>query len=126
MVSRADDLRLRDLLVERLGEEATDRLLERLPLTPVENFATRDDITGVRAEILALRGEMLDEFGKLRGEFGELRGELGTLRGEFGELRGEFGALRAEIADRMRVQTLAVAGLVATSMGVAVAIAGLA
>ena len=107
-MSRADDLRLRELLVQSLGDEATDKLLERLPLTPVSNFATKDDIT-------ALRGEMLDEFGKLRGEFGESRGQ-------FGELRGEFGNLRAELADRMRIQTWYMATLLVSGLGASAAI----
>ena len=111
MVSRADDLRLRELLIERLGAEATDKLLERLPLTPVENFATKDDIA-------ALRGELLGEFGTLRGEFGTLRGEFGELRGEFGELKAEFAHLRADISDRMRVQTWYLAGMLISSIGV--------
>ncbi|HLG01844.1 MAG TPA: hypothetical protein VI916_15390 [Acidimicrobiia bacterium] len=128
MVSKADDLRLRELLIEYLGDEATNALLERLPLTPVANFATKDDIA-------ALRGEMLDEFGKLRTEFGtlagtvaqlegrfegrfgelegrfegrfgrvegalgELEGKFGQLEGKFGQLQGAFGELRAEVSD---------------------------
>lgn len=111
MVSRADDLHLRALLIERLGEEATDKLMDRLPATPVHEFATK-------ADIAALRGEMLDEFGKLRQE-------LGGLRGEFGRLEAQFADLRTEIADRMRVQTWTMTGVFATAMGVAVAAAGL-
>ena len=82
--------------MERLGDEATDKLLERLPLTPIEKFATTDDIA-------ALRGELL--------------GEMGILRGEFGTLRAEFGDLRAEIADKMRFQTWYMAGLLLSGIG---------
>jgi len=138
MTSRADDLRFRELLTERLGAEATNTLLERLPVTPVSDLATKADLAILRGELLdemgkirgdigTLRGEFGDvkgdigtlrgEFGQLKGEFGELRGEFGELRGEFGELRGEFGELRADIADTMRIQTWYTAGLLVTAVG---------
>ncbi|HVM39766.1 MAG TPA: hypothetical protein VM618_03175 [Acidimicrobiia bacterium] len=131
MTSRADDLRFRELLTERLGAEATNTLLERLPVTPVSDLATKADLAILRGELLdemgkirgdigTLRGEFGDvkgDIGTLRGEFGQLKGQFGELRGEFGELRGEFGELRADIADTMRIQTWYTAGLLVTAVG---------
>ncbi len=103
MVSRSDDIRLRELLIERLGDETTKRLLERLPVMPVTNLATKDDLAALRGEVREVRGELLDEMGglrgELRGEMGNLRGEMGNLRGEMGELSGEIGNLRGEMGE---------------------------
>ena len=110
MASRADDLRFRDLLNERLGPEATNALLERLPAMPAHDLATKHDLA-------ELRGELLDKLGELKGEIGTVRGEIGTVRGELGTLRGEFGELRAEIADKMRIQTWYMAGVMLTGIG---------
>jgi len=117
MASRADDLRFRDLLNERLGPEATNALLERLPAMPAHDLATKHDLAELRGELLDKLGELKGEIGTVRGEIGTVRGELGTLRGEFGELRGEFGELRAEIADKMRIQTWYMAGVMLTGIG---------
>ena len=122
MVSRADDLRFRELLTERLGAEATQALLERLPAMHANEIATKYDIA-------ELRGELLDEMGKLRGEFGVLRGEFGELRGELAahraETRSDFHEFRAEMADRMQAQTWAMSGLLITGIGASTALAAL-
>ncbi|MBI2170294.1 MAG: hypothetical protein HYU28_12470 [Actinobacteria bacterium] len=130
MVSRADDLRLRELLIERIGDEATTELLERLPLTPTENLATKDDLTGVRGEIAELRGEIAELRGEIRAVRAELKGEMAELRTELRsemaglrtELKGEMAQLRSdlgrEMADGMRTQTWVFAGLQVSAIGV--------
>lgn len=114
MASRAQDLRLRNLLRPGLGDEAADELVERL----VTIQELRDDVAELRNEFVDLRGEM-------RGEMGRLRGEFGELRGEFGELRGDMANLETRIANALRTQTLVVAGLVLSGIAAAGAFGGI-
>lgn len=107
MASRAQDLRLRNLLGPGLGDEAADELVERLVTTQ----ELRDDVAELRNEFVDLRGEM--------------RGEMGRLRGEFGELRGDMADLETRIANALRTQTLVVAGLVLSGIAAAGAFGGI-
>lgn len=121
MAAHARDLRLRNLLRPRLGDEATDEMVERL----VTIQELRDDVAELRHEFVDLRGEMRGEMGRLRGEFGELRGEFGELRGQFGELRGDMANLETRIANALRTQTFVVAGLILSGIAAVGGLAGL-
>ncbi|MBI2708247.1 MAG: hypothetical protein HYX34_00925 [Actinobacteria bacterium] len=97
------------------------------------------DITALRgelgADIAALRGELASQVAGLRGELasevaglrGELASEVAGLRGELGSdiagLRGELASLEARIGERLRQQTIWMAGSMVTAVGVAAGIA---
>ncbi len=109
MTSRAEDLNFRnDLAVALHNEDLADQVLERMPVVPAHNLATKDDIADLRGELL--------------GRMGELDGRFGQLEGKFGQLEGKFGELRADVADKMRIQTWIMTGMMGTAIGSTAAI----
>ena len=83
-------------LIEVLGEEEAETLMESLPPVVWTQLATKDDLAALEER---LRAEMNGQFALLRGEFAELKGEFAELKGEFAELKGEFAELRGEFAE---------------------------
>ncbi len=108
-------------LAPMLGEEEAEALLSQFPARELDQPVTKEF---VRAEISGLRAEMADMKAELRGEISGLRTDLGTeiSDGEAG-LRGDISALRAELHDRLRQQTVWMAGALIAGMGVASGIA---
>ena len=127
---------LHERLVEVIGVDQADVLMEYLPPDGWGDVARRSDVdhlesvltmridmlgTELRGEMAELRGEMAE----LRGEMAELRGEMsalaGELRGEMGGLRGEMGGLagelRAEMAKQTRTVLVGISAMVATVLG---------
>lgn len=102
-----------DRLVEAIGPEAANSLMELLPFQPTTELVTRSDMAAssslLRGEMAELRGDLQSQMAELRtelrGEMAELRSDLqgemaelrAELRGEMAELRGEMAALRGEL-----------------------------
>jgi hypothetical protein len=131
-----------------LGEEEVEDLLSQFPAReldePVTKEFVRAEISGVRAELAdfreQLRGEMADMRVDLEGKIAGVRTEVAGLRadlssdiaglradhdGEIGSLRADMHALEARINERLRQQTVWIAGAMAVGMGLAAGIGGL-
>lgn len=113
---------LHQRLVDLLGMDLADVLMEHLPPSGWGDVARRSDLDHLER---VLRSELRGEIGELRGEISELRGEMRQLRGEMnglgGELRGEMsglaGELRAEMAKQSRTVMVSSAALVVSVVG---------
>ena len=104
-------------LAPMLGEEEAEALLSQFPARELDEPVTKEF---VRAEISGLRAEMADMKAELRGEISGLRTEISGVRTE---LRADISELRAEFYDRLRQQTVWMAGALIAGMGVASGIA---
>ena len=82
-----------------IGDQETTALLDSLPHQP----ATRDF---VHAEIAGVRAEMAEEFGKVRTEMAD----------EFGKVRTEMAQGFERMSERMRQQTVWLAGFTLGAM----------
>ncbi len=83
-------------LIEVLGEEEAETLMESLPPVVWHQLATKDDLAALEER---LRAEMNGQFALLRGEFAELKGEFAELKGKFAELEGKFAELEGKFAE---------------------------
>lgn len=108
--------RIYEQLSPMLGEEEAEALLSQFPSRDLDEPVTKEF---VRAEIGDLRTELHDRLGDLGTELRTEIAELGT------ELRAEIGDLRTELHDRLREQTMWVAGALFAGMGAAAAIGSL-
>ena len=88
-----------------IGEEEADAMLSQFPARDLDEPVTKEF---VRAEIADVRAEIAD-----------LRGELHT---EIGNVRAEIAHLEARINDRLREQTMWMAGAMTVGMGLAAGI----
>ena len=104
-------LALRNRLIEVLGEEEAEVLMESLPPFDWHQLATKDDIKGTHKAIDALeerlrtemnagftnlRTEMDGRFAMVEAEFKMLRAENKEIRAEYKEIRGENKEFRGE------------------------------
>ena len=105
-------------LIEVLGEEEAETLMESLPPVVWSQLATKDDLAALENR---LRAEMKGEFALLRGEFVELKGELTGIDGELTKIDGKFAELRGEIALQLARLTRT---MVVTYISVSVAMLG--
>ncbi|WP_419929065.1 hypothetical protein [Candidatus Poriferisocius sp.] len=113
-------LALRNRLIEVLGEEEAEVLMESLPPFDWHQLATKDDIRGTHKAIDALeerlrtemnagftnlRTEMDGRFAMVEAEFKMLRAENKEIRAENKEFRGENKEFRGEMALQFAKQT---------------------
>ena len=113
-------LALRNRLIEVLGEEEAEVLMESLPPFDWHQLATKDDIKGTHKAIDALeerlrtemnagftnlRTEMDGRFAMVEAEFKMLRAENKEIRAEYKEIRGENKEFRGEMALQFAKQT---------------------
>jgi len=117
-------------LIEVLGEEEAETLMESLPPMVWNQVATKDDLSALEER---LRTEMNGQFAEFRGEFeafkSEMMGEFAELKGEFaafkGEMMGEFAAFKGEMKGEFALQIARLTRtMVLTFISVSVAMLG--
>ena len=105
--SERQRLMLRNRLIEILGEQEADILMESLPPVYWHDLATKDDMKAAQDARDALEDRLLTEMnGKfvgfaanVHGEFANVHGEFANVHGEFANVRAEFANVRAEFAN---------------------------
>ncbi len=85
---------LREGLIDLLGQDKAETLMEALPPVSWDQLATKDDLNTLVVVIGA-------EFTKVASEFTAVRGELTAVRGEFAAVRGELTAVRGEFTEQI-------------------------
>ena len=102
-------LALRNRLIEVLGKEVAEVLMESLPPFDWHRLATKDDMRAAQEARDALeqrlRTEMNGKFAQVEGEFANIRGEFANIYAEFKMLRSENKESRGEIALQFARQT---------------------
>ncbi len=110
---------LREGLIDLLGQDKAETLMEALPPVSWDQLATKNDLNTLAVVIGA-------EFTKVASEFTAVRGELTAVRGEFTAVRGEFteqiGEVHKEIAGQTRTMVMWFVGIAATFVASAVAV----
>ena len=104
-------------LVDKLGQEVADVLVDHLPPVGWADVATKADLQHL-GEMLNLKfdrelAEMRVEFAQLRGEFAQCRGELG------GQIEGLRSELYQGLARQTRTLMITMVGGFATIAGAA-------
>lgn len=104
-------------LVDKLGQEVADVLVDHLPPVGWADVATKADLQHL-GEMLNLKfdrelAEMRVEFAQLRGEFAQSRGELG------GQIEGLRSELYQGLARQTRTLMITMVGGFATIAGAA-------
>jgi len=93
-------LALRNRLIEVLGEEEAEALMESLPPFDWHRLATKDDVFALKGDIEAseqrIRAEMNGKFVEIEGKFVEMDGKFARVEGEFAKVHAEFTKLRGE------------------------------
>jgi len=97
-----------------IGTQATDTLMDLLPLHPSSELVTRSD---VHAQTQMLRGEMAELRAGLKGEMVELRVEL---RDDMASLEARFEQRFTEL--RVGTQRLITASMAANAIAVVTAL----
>jgi len=104
-VSEIQRTELVNRLVNAIGEESTETLMQCILPDGRDQLATKEDLKAVEAGLRMESADVRVAFAKLRTEFAELKGEFAELKGEFAELRAEFAELRAYIDSSLAKQT---------------------
>jgi len=133
---------LRTRLLDTIGPEATDTLMEELGALGRDQLATRHDVqlgfAKVERDMTELRSDLKTDMAELRTDMAELRTELKTdmaelrtefktdmaeLRTDMAELRTDVGEIRTTVAERLEQQTrqmlFGLIGSMATISGIA-------
>ncbi len=102
VATQAQRAALYNRLVDSMGEEAADTLMDQLPPGGWDQMATKDDLAGLEQRLLAsnaeLRAEMRESNAALRAELRESNAELrAELRESNAELRAEMRESNAEL-----------------------------
>ena len=83
-------------LVEVLGEERTETLMQCILLEGRDQLATKDDLNALE---IKLRGEFAEFKSEIRNEFAEFKSEIGTEIAEFkSEIRTEIAKVTRNFA----------------------------
>ncbi|MCY4272921.1 MAG: hypothetical protein OXF00_09785 [bacterium] len=129
---------LRERLIEVLGEEEAETLMESLPPVVWHQIATKDDLsaleqrlrTEMNGQFAAFKAEVIGEFAAFKGEMiGEFAAFKSEVVGEFtafkGEMIGEFAGFKGEVKGEFALQIARLTRMmVLTFIGVSVAMLG--
>ena len=99
-------------LIEVLGEEEAETLMESLPPVVWHQIATKDDLTGLKDGLAQLKddvAQLKDDVVKLKDDLAELRGDVVNLKGEFAEFKGEIALQLARMTRTMVLTFISVA-----------------
>ena len=133
-------------LIEVLGEEEAETLMESLPPVVWQQIATKDDLLVLKDDLAALEERLMSamdiRFAEFKSELAEFKsevyGEFAALRVESAEFKSEvcggFAALRVELADQRgewkaelarntRTTVLSFVGVAVAMLGAVVALA---
>lgn len=119
-------------LIEVLGEEEAETLMESLPPVVWSQLATKDDLGALEERLMSAMDTKFTEFkSEIRGELtefkSEIRGELGVMKGEFGVMKGELTAIEGrwslQLARSTRTVVLSFVGVAVAMLGAMVALA---
>jgi len=110
---------LREGLIEFIGEDKAETLMEALPPVSWDQLATKDDLNTLATVIGAEFTAVAAEFTKVAAEFTAVRGEFAA---QIGEVHKEIGALHKEIAGQTRTMVMWFVGIAATIVTSAVAV----
>ena len=112
--SERQRLMLRNRLIEILGEQEADILMESLPPVYWHDLATKEDMkaaqdardaledrlrTEMNGKFVGFAANVHGEFANVHGEFANVRAEFANVRAEFANVHGEFANVRAEFAN---------------------------
>ncbi|MCY3862445.1 MAG: DUF1640 domain-containing protein [bacterium] len=86
-------------LIEVLGEEEAETLMESLPPVVWSQLATKDDLGALEKRLMSAMDTRFSEFkSEIRNEFSEFKSEIRNEFSEFkSEIRNEFSEFKSEI-----------------------------
>ncbi len=101
---------LREGLIDLLGQDKAETLMEALPPVSWDQLTTKNDLntlvvvigaefTKVASEFTAVRGELTAVRGELAEQTGEVHKEIGEVHKEIGEVHKEIGALHVAVSE---------------------------
>ncbi len=94
---------LREGLIDLLGQDKAETLMEALPPVSWDQLTTKNDLNTLVVVIGAEFTKVASEFTAVRGELTAVRGELaeqtGEVHKEIGEVHKEIGALRVAVSE---------------------------
>ena len=90
-------LALRNRLIEVLGEEEAEVLMESLPPFDWHRLATKDDIFVLKDDVEALKKDVE----ALKGDVGALKGDVGALKKDVEALKGDVEASEQRLRTEM-------------------------
>ena len=127
--SEQQRLLLRNSLIEMLGEQEAEILMDSLPPVHWHDLATKDDMkaaqdardaledrlrTEMKGNFVAFAANVHAEFANVRAEFANVHAEFKTLRAENRELRGEMAL---QFAKQTRTMVFTMLGLAVPILG---------
>ena len=105
-------------LVEALGEDVANKLMDCLPPFSWDQVATKDDLAALATSITAKFDQVDAQFESGNAKFESVAAEFVSLRGEISK---EIAGISEKIADQTRIMVTMIAGF---SLTVCAAMAG--
>ena len=98
-LSERERFELYERLSEVLGEENGGRLMEILPTTSFQDFATKEDLALSVAQLRAeLRADFVSEFAGVHSEFASIQTQFASVHTEFASIQTQFASVHTEFA----------------------------
>ncbi len=112
MISDADRRRLHDALVQSIGPQPSEVLMELLPPAGWTDLATRTDLLALKTDIEIAKTE-------LRIEIHDVRNEIHDVRNDVQDLRSRVDGIVPKLVMANIASMLGVAGLVLGAVAIA-------